>query len=315
MEQNLSLYRIFHTVAKTGNISKASKELFISQPAISKSISRLESILDVPLFYRNSRGVVLTEEGSILFESTCVAFDSLELANQRISKIKSLGIGHIRIGASTTLCKFLLLPYLKAFVEQHPHIKITISCEATFKTVELLEENKLDIGLIGESKDNKDLDFFPIKEITDCFISNKSYIENLMVREEDASFSNLLAKGNLMLLDETNITRIFINDYFEKNDIVPDHVLEVSNMDLLIEFAKIGLGIACVIRNFVEDDIASGKLIELPLEAPIETRQVGFAFSTKYPVTDAMQQFIDFYHTWSGIEQCKNKGQNNEAPH
>lgn len=303
MDQNLSLYRIFHTVAKTGNISKASKELFISQPAISKSISRLESVLDIPLFYRNSRGVVLTEEGKILYASTCIAFDSLELANQRISKMKSLGIGHIRIGASTTLCKFLLLPYLKAFVEQYPHIKITISCEATFKTVELLEENKLDIGLIGESKDNKDLAFFPMKEITDCFITNKNYIDNLILREEEASLTNLLTKGNLMLLDETNITRIFINDYFQKNGIVPNHVLEVSNMDLLIEFAQIGLGIACVIRNFVEDEINSGKLLELPLEAPIETRLVGFAYSTKYPVTDAMKQFIDFYHTWSASEK------------
>lgn len=301
MEQNLSLYRIFHSVAKTGNISKASKELFISQPAISKSISRLESILEVQLFYRNSRGVVLTEEGKILFESTTIAFDSLGLANQRINKIKTLGIGHLRIGVSTTLCKFLLLPYLKAFVEEHPHIKITISCQSTFKTVELLEENKLDIGLIGHVKEQKELEFIPTTEITDCFIASGSYINNLLVREEDASLSNLLSKANIMLLDETNITRVFIEEYFRKNEIVPNQVLEISNMDLLIEFAKIGLGIACVIRNFVEEDIASGKLIEIPLDYPIETRQVGFAYSSKYPVTDAMKQFIDYYQHWKNV--------------
>ena len=299
MEQNLSLYRIFHTVAKAGNISKASKELYISQPAISKSISRLESILEVPLFYRNSRGVVLTEEGKILYDSTCIAFDSLELASQRINKIKTLGIGHIRIGVSTTLCKFLLLPYLKAFVEKHPHIKITISCQSTFKTIELLEENKLDIGLIGQAHKNLDLNFSPIKEITDCFIATKSYIDNLLAREEDASLSTLLSQANIMLLDETNITRMFIEEYFKENDIVPNQVLEVSNMDLLIEYAKIGLGIACVIRNFVEEDIASGKLIEVPLEAPIETRQVGFAYSPKYPTTDAMHEFIAYYQQWT----------------
>lgn len=298
MELNLSLYRIFHTVAKTGNISKASKELYISQPAISKSISKLESLLEVTLFYRNSRGVVLTEEGKILYESTLAAFDSLELANQRINKIKTLGIGQIRIGVSTTLCKYLLLPYLKAFVELHPHIKITISCQSTFNTIELLEDNKLDIGLIGQAKEHYDLDFFPIKEITDCFIASKSYIENLLVREQDATLNNLLTKANIMLLDETNITRIFIEEYFQTNNITPNQLLEVSNMDLLIEFAKIGLGIACVIRNFVEEDIDSGDLIELPLDTPIKTRQVGFAYSSRYPVTDAMKQFIEFYHKW-----------------
>ncbi len=301
MEQNLSLYRIFHTVAKTGNISKASKELYISQPAISKSISRLEAILEVTLFYRNSRGVVLTEEGKILYESTCTAFNSLELANQRINKIKTIGIGHIRIGVSTTLCKFLLLPYLKAFVEKHPHIKITISCQSTFKTIELLEENKLDIGLIGEAKEKQEVNFFPIMKITDCFISSKNYIDNLLVRDEEASLNNLLTKANIMLLDETNITRGFIEEYFQKYAILPKQVLEVSNMDLLIEFAKIGLGIACVIRNFVEEDINSGNLIEVPLDAPIESRQVGFAYSTKYPTTDAMNLFIAFYHQWANM--------------
>ena len=80
MEQNLSLYRIFYTVAKTGNISKASKELFISQPAISKSISKLEASMNVTLFYRTSRGVVLTEEGRILYKAASRAFDTLEAA-------------------------------------------------------------------------------------------------------------------------------------------------------------------------------------------------------------------------------------------
>ena len=66
MDQNLSLYKVFYTVANTGNISKAASELFISQPAISKSIRKLEQSLDVTLFSRNSRGVQLTEEGEIM---------------------------------------------------------------------------------------------------------------------------------------------------------------------------------------------------------------------------------------------------------
>ena len=60
MEQNLSLYRVFYTVANAGNISKAAEQLYISQPAISKSIRKLEQSLDVTLFSRNSRGVQLS---------------------------------------------------------------------------------------------------------------------------------------------------------------------------------------------------------------------------------------------------------------
>lgn len=295
MDQNLSLYRIFHTVAKTGNISKASKELFISQPAISKSISKLESSLEVTLFHRNSRGVSLTEEGKILYDSTCSAFETLELAGQRIEKIKTLGIGQIRIGVSTTLCKYILLPYLQRFIEQYPHIKITIDCSSTFETIKMLEENKLDIGLIAKPTTLDHLTFYPITEIKDCFVATKSYIDNLLLREEDFTFENIFQKANILLLDEKNITRLFIEEYFTKHNITTNQVLEISNMDLLIDFAKISLGVACVIKNFVQDDLASGSLIEIPLTNPLDARQVGFTYSTKFPLTDSMKHFIEFY--------------------
>lgn len=295
MEQNLSLYRIFYTVAKTGNISKASKELFISQPAISKSISRLETSLDVTLFYRNSRGVVLTEEGRILYKAAASAFETLEAAGERIDKIKTLGIGHIRIGVSSTLCKYLLLPYLQAFLEEYPHIKITIACHSTFETLKALEENKIDIGLIGRPNELKDIHFYPIKEIHDCFVSTQHYLDNLSIRHGKLTEELIFQKGNIMLLDEKNITRVYIEKYFEEHDIRTNQVLEVSTMDLLIEFAKIGLGVACVIGEFVEEDLASGTLTEVKLATPIEKREVGFAYSSKFPVTGAMQKFISFY--------------------
>ena len=78
MNQNLSLYRIFYAAALAGNISKAADELFISQPAISQSIKKLEQSLDTALFVRNSRGVQLTEEGELLFAHVKSAFQTLE---------------------------------------------------------------------------------------------------------------------------------------------------------------------------------------------------------------------------------------------
>ena len=78
MEQHLTQYRIFYAVARAGNISRAAKELFISQPAISKSISKLEESLGIALFIRNSRGVSLTAEGQVLFQHVEAAFEALE---------------------------------------------------------------------------------------------------------------------------------------------------------------------------------------------------------------------------------------------
>ena len=124
MEQNLSLYYIFHTVAEKGNISQAAKELFISQPAISKSISRLERSMNTTLFKRSSRGVTLTPEGKILYEYVEQAFLTIKTGEDTLARRQSLGISQLRIGVSSTLCKYVLLPYLQRFIKAYPHVRI-----------------------------------------------------------------------------------------------------------------------------------------------------------------------------------------------
>ena len=102
---NLNLYHIFYHTAKAGNISLAAKQLYISQPAVSKSIAKLEELLDTTLFYRNSRGVKLTPEGTVLMEELTHAFSAIARGEEALRKIHGLGIGQITIGVSTTLCK------------------------------------------------------------------------------------------------------------------------------------------------------------------------------------------------------------------
>ena len=143
MEPSLSLYHIFYITARCGNISRASRELFISQPAVSRSIRRLEENLQTVLFRRNSRGVTLTEDGRLLFDRVREAFEALESAEQTLARRHSLGVSHLRLGASSTLCKYALLPFLQKFIRRYPHVKVTISCQSTYQTLELLREQKL----------------------------------------------------------------------------------------------------------------------------------------------------------------------------
>ena len=103
MNNQLSLYHVFNCVAETGNISQAAKLLYVSQPAISKSITSLEASMNLILFIRNSRGVKLTEEGQLLYQYTKEAFDILKQGEERLMHMKELGVGHLRIGVSATL--------------------------------------------------------------------------------------------------------------------------------------------------------------------------------------------------------------------
>lgn len=300
MNQNLSSYRIFYTVANTGNISKAAKELYISQPAISKSIQKLEESVGCKLFSRSSRGVVLTDEGSLLYEHVSSAFETLNLGEEKLKRSIELGVGHLKIGVSSTLCKYLLLPYLKEFIKQNPHISISITCQSTNETLKLLEDNKIDIGLIGKPDNIKNIHFDFLEEIEDVFVATKDYIRNLRAR--GIQKDQILQSSTLMLLDKNNMTRQYIDDYLQDNHIIVKDSIDISNMDLLIDFARIGVGVACVIKNFVKKDLEEGTLVEIPLGIPIHKREVGFAYKTGSRSSKSLGEFVRFYKKYGTPE-------------
>lgn len=354
MISNLNNYVIFHTVAKAGNISKAANQLYISQPAISKAISKLEEELGTALFNRSSRGVTLTEEGQVLYEYVERAFDSLNMGEENLKNYKELGIGHIRIGVSTSLCKHILLDYLKDFIRENPNIKFSIDCHSTVNTIKLLRNENIDIGLICNTELPKGIVYSPIKEIHDVFVASPEYLDNFYERNgnalddmidelsphikgniipllgaskragkntssdslyndsdsaadnpTDSSLPNhsnitttdILENSNLMVLEEANVTRTHVDDYLRSQGIHCSQVLEINNMDLLIDFAAIGMGVASVVREFAHEQLSSGGITELPLDTPIPSRSVGFAYSGVKNQSTAIKKFME----WVGV--------------
>lgn len=355
MISNLNNYVIFHTVAKAGNISKAANQLYISQPAISKAISKLEEELGTALFNRSSRGVTLTEEGQVLYEYVERAFDSLNMGEENLKNYKELGIGHIRIGVSTSLCKHILLDYLKDFIKENPNIKFSIDCHSTLNTIKLLKNDDIDIGLICNTELPKGIVYSPVKEIHDVFVASPEYLDNFYERNgnalddvimdelsphikgniipllgaskragkntssdslyndsdsaadnpTDSSLPNhsnitttdILENSNLMVLEEANVTRTHVDEYLRSQGISCSQVLEINNMDLLIDFAAIGMGVASVVREFAHEQLSSGVITELPLDTPIPSRSVGFAYSGMKNQSTAMKKFME----WVGV--------------
>ncbi len=300
MTQNLSSYYIFYTVARTSNISAASKALFISQPAVSKAVQRLEENLGVTLLKRSSRGVRLTHEGTILYERLQEAFHAIELGEEQLRFEANQDVSHLTIGVSTTLCKYLLLPYLKEFVRQNPHIRISIACQPTYQTLQALEEGNIDLGLVGEPDASFSHTFSKVQAISDTFVATQSYLDNLKIRtgvdyHNPVNTRLLFKEATLMLMDSNNLSRKYADQYILTNELQAGNIIEVSTMDLLIEFASVGLGIACVIKNFVEKEIKNGTLIEIPVPIIISKRNIGFVHRDKTFTNPAVQTFLDYY--------------------
>lgn len=293
MDNNtLSLYHIFTAVAEAESISGAAKELYISQPAVSKAIHKLEYSLGTTLLNRNSRGITLTNEGCILYEYLHNAFETIHAGEDTLQHMNQLGIGHIRIGVSSTLCKHILLPYLKSFLSENPHIQVTIECQSTIHTLQLLENKEIDIGLIAQPDNNKKLNCIPIGKLHDLFAATPQYINSLIEREHITP-DQILAHANLILLDKKNVTRKYIDQYLRKWNIETGNCMEVNSMELLIDFAKTGLGVGCIIKQFIDEELQCGQLQTIPLPSHMKEREVCFAYTAGITLSTAAKSFLN----------------------
>ena len=292
MEQNLSNYRIFFEVAKQGNISKAAESLYISQPAISKTIVRLEDNLNVKLFKRNSRGVSLTEEGEVLFRHVQEAIHHIEEAESALQKMKDYHIGHLDIGASTTLCRYILLPYLKKFMEEFPNIQINLKNQDSAKNLQVLDAQDIDLALVAIPKHlSPNQKVILEQDVEDIFVASPKYIENLKALH--GSDFSLFQNATVMLMDDKNVSRHYIDMYIRENQLDFKQVIALNTMDLLIDFAKIDMGISCVIRSFVEKDLENGSLIQIDIAPAIPKRKIGFMYHANN-CSKSLESFISF---------------------
>jgi len=280
MNIDFELYRIFYVVANNGNITKASLELNISQPAISKSIKNLEEQLGGTLFVRTKRGVVLTEEGQEFYKYIKQAVEYISSAENKFNELSNLETGTIRIGISTTLTKEFLLPFLKKFHRLYPKINIQIITGISSTLFQKLRNGLIDIIILNLKNKNYDSDFeiIPCKEIHDVFAASpsfKKYIPNKMSMEELNNYSLILqAKGSN--------TRSFLDEFTLSKNMILKPTMELTSYSLVNEFTKLGFGIGYVTKEYISDELKNGELIELNINQKIPSRFIGIALSKSH---------------------------------
>jgi DNA-binding transcriptional LysR family regulator len=289
MYVDLDLYRVFHAVAKAGSISAAARDLFISQPALTQSVRKLEDQLGVTLFLRTSRGVKLTPEGETLFQHVDAAYGFLCLAEKKLSQTRSMEDGEIAIGAGDTLCKHYLVPHLKAIHQAYPKVRIHVTNRTTPETIALLKAGKVDLGIINlPIEKDPSLDVQEALTLHDCFV----------VGGEMRSLSwtpillSQLATHPMLLLEKGSNSRRYIDTFARMHGVALTPEIELGSNDLLVEFASVGLGIACVVREFVQADLASGRLREVKLLEEIPARKAGIVTMKDVPLSRAASEFM-----------------------
>ena len=287
MDINIELYKIFYIVAKNNHMTKASEELHISQPAVSKAIKKLEEQLGGTLFLRSNKGMELTEEGKMFYEYVKGAMELINNAENEFTAFKDLSKGEIKIGCSTTLTKIILLDALKEFHQKYPNININITNDLTSNLIKDLKLGKLDFVIFNEgSIKESNLKLLKISELKQGFIYNPSLFSDNIEKFDD------LNKYPLILQKKESNSRKFLDYIAIKNGVQLIPKMEVVSQELIVEFVNIGLGI-----GFTIIDLANRKfknLKELKINKTIPKVNVYLATNKAIFPTFACKEFIKY---------------------
>ena len=288
MAVKLELYRVFKEVAEAGNISTAAKNLYISQSAVSQSIKQLETALQARLFSRSPRGVSLTGEGQMLYQYVRNALGLLATGEDKLSQAQQLLLGTLTIGASDTVTGQFLTPYLDAFHRQHPGIRLKIVSGRSAKVLSMLKSGAVDIAFASSPSDSA-ISNWPCFSTHSVFVAGSSYecdFDHVYTRQEIAAFP-------LILLERKASSRVFLEQYFLQSGITLTPEIELSSRQLLVTLARIGLGVAGVTQEFVQDALDSGDICLLKTDFTIPARSVDMCTLQDVTPTAAASAFME----------------------
>lgn len=289
MEAKLELYRVFQVVAEHESISAAARTLYLSQSAVSQSVKQLEEQVRTRLFTRGKRGVELTEEGRLLYEYVRNALSLLESGEDRLRQARQLEAGQLTIGASDTLTRWWLLPYLQEFHRKYPGVRLTLRNGTSRQVLELLYEGKVDVAFASRPEEGE---HFRVEKCFDTqmiFVAAPDYpcdFEKVYQAEE-------LVEMPLILLDRKASSRLYLERLFFRLGLPLRAEFELATHDLVLSLARIGLGVACVTGEFAKQSLAEGSVKQLKVALAIPPRQVTMCTLERVSPSAAAEHFME----------------------
>ena len=287
MNIDLELYRIFYIVAKHKHMTRASEELHISQPAISQSIKKLEEQLDGTLFIRSNKGMELTSEGKMFYDYVKGALELINNAENEFTSFKDLSKGKIKIGASTTLTKIILIDALKKFHKDYPNIEINITNDLTSNLLIDLNKGKLDFVIFNEGDIKEtNIKVNQIAELKQGFLYNPDFFNDNIKKVDELNNYPLI-----MQKKESN-SRKFIDEQMLKQNILLKPKTEVVSQDLVIEFTEAGFGIGFGIIELAKKNYPHLK--EMSVNKKIPKTKIYIAENKSINLPFASKKFIEY---------------------
>lgn len=275
MDIHLNVFKIFYQVAKHQNVTKASQQLYISQPAVSQSIKKLEQDLGCVLFVRNKKGMFLTEIGQKVYQQVEKSLHGLNNIYQLVSQEKGLLIGNLHIGAGSNIARSTLCKPIALFAKQHPQVHISLREMVQAQMIEKLIKGELQLVVTQQNKEIE-LPFVPLTTTQYIFVKSKDCMREIFIFITEGSYTHQL-----------------FQQFVEANHYNHVPTMEISGYKNAIELAKLGVGTTLVPAYLVEDDIRNGKLQKAYTSYTLPTITFGAYYNSKLE-TPATKEFLTY---------------------
>ena len=296
--------RAFCVLARTGSFTQTARELHLTQSAISHAMKALEGDVGCRLLDRLGKKVALTQAGEQLLHHAQKILGEMDSARGSLGKLGKWGQGRLRLGASTTACQHIIPPVLREFKTSFPEHAISLEPGDTQGMVTALLEHRIDLALSLESEHESQLEFQPLFTDELYFLVGAQHPWALAGRVE----RDEIPRQNYILYSKSSVTFRLVEDYFRREEMVLNAVLEVGSMEATKELVKLGLGVSVLAPWIARKELDEGSLVALPLGRRKLQRRWGVLHWRGKRLTLAEEKFISLCQTACGPLQAKPGG-------
>lgn len=293
MNSNFEYYKIFYYVAKYENLTKAAAALKTSQPAVTRTIHKLEGELGCRLFTRSKTGMKLTPEGRTFYGYVAAGCAQFFKGENDLSNLISLENGTIYISATETALHCYLFQAMEEFNSLYPNVRFKILNNSTTESVNAVKEGKVDLAFVSANLQvAKPLRMKILRKYRDILIAGMRF-EELKAGKEELSLKELVSYPWISLTAET-ITRRFLNEYFEKNGLTFAPDMELATTDMILPAVRHNLGLGFIPAEFADAELKSGQVFEIKVKEKLPERNIVLIYDMEYPQSIAAKEFQKF---------------------
>ena len=268
---NLTLIEAFSAVMKTGSTTAAAELMNVSQPAISRSLKRLEDTTKLKLFERSGPRLTATPEAHLLYQEVLDTFVGLDRLRQSVARIRAVGTGSVRIASSAALGLSFVPKVLKRFTDRRPEVSIRFEIGNSVTVRNLVASGSYDIGLCAEEIDRSNLVVKPFIETRGICVMPPAH----PLAREAVIRPAMLDGQRVISLAPDDTARIQFNAALAEAGATPNFVVETQFAATVCQLAIEGVGIGLTNSlTFVSDHFESLGLIAKPFEPAIAFRSL-----------------------------------------